>query len=811
MSNTTLTVPNNFTLTITMKSDWHVGSGSGRGEIDSIVQRDADGLPYIPAKSLTGILRDGCEQVAQALDGGSSGKWNNWVNFLFGDQPALAKGAIETEPRPASLSIQSAHLDTKLRDALSEKPKLQQAIAFIKPGVSIDGETGSAKPDFLRFEEVVRMDAVLSADFELNFSETTSIKDPAELQTVQQVCYALLIAGAKMVDRLGGKRRRGVGTCEIKVDDKEQNWLKWLETNHAGIKERPDCKPDKLPSYTQTPNLVPNGIWYKVPLKIETRSPLVLPSRTVGNVVECLDYIPGRYLLRHLHKQLGDKLNVSQAIAQNHLVITNATIEINGVAGRPTPFCLFGEKLDGGLGKGKNVYNRFQESEPDDTQLKGERGGYIGQFNNSELPEYQKIDFELYTHNTIMDEVQRPTREVGGIYSYEAIPAGLTFRAELRIPASVKKHLAEKDNNWFQKLAGNTRIGQSKKDQYGAIAIEVESPTPIQATTGSQQNLLYVWFVSDVLMRGKRLNPTVDPDDFKKALERELNVKLKEREIDDLLSMMLRQRRTESWQVRWGLPRPSMVGWQAGSCIVYHVTEGSIAPEKIAELEAKGIGDRRSEGYGQILFNDPLLLTQKLSGFTRNNQLSQNTKPKSVILSKSSNSGNNVKVSNSVFDYARLIETAAWREAIQNQAVAVAANPQKRKEVLGIGISGGESQPPMSQLGGLRSVMGKLTEQNKSNSVTGWIEAIKKVENRKEKWTGTSLNDIKELVTDFDKIWQILEVDKLSKDLTITDNGKTKLKADLWAEAVRTLVDAMIRGHKRDLEKEQKEQSEEVA
>ena len=54
----------NFTLKISMESDWHVGAGAGRGEIDRVVQRDTDDLPYIPAKTLTGILRDGCEQVA---------------------------------------------------------------------------------------------------------------------------------------------------------------------------------------------------------------------------------------------------------------------------------------------------------------------------------------------------------------------------------------------------------------------------------------------------------------------------------------------------------------------------------------------------------------------------------------------------------------------------------------------------------------------------------------------------------------------------------------------------------------------------
>ena len=810
MSNTTPTVPQDCVLTIAMKSDWHVGSGSSRGEIDSIVQRDADGLPYIPAKTLTGILRDGCEQVAQALDGSTTGTWNNWVNFLFGDQPALAKGAIEDEPRPASLSIRSAYLDETLCEALREKPKLQQAIAFIKPGVSIDAETGSAKPDFLRFEEVVRMDAELTAEFELNFSETVSSQEAdIDIQTIRQVCYALIVAGAKMVDRLGGKRRRGVGICEINVDGKEQDWLKWFQEFHAnnGDKKPPsDFPSNEFPSPEEKADLKPTQNWYRVPLKIKTKSPLVLPSRTVGNVVECLDYIPGRYLLRHLHKKLGKKLDVSQAIAQNNLVITNATLEIDGVAGRPTPFCLFGEKLDGGLSKGKKVYNRFQEPEPKETQLKGERGGYLGQFNNSELPKYEKVDFELYTHNTIQDEVQRPTRDVGGIYSYEAIPAGMTFRAELRIPASVKEHLCSKDKKWFEKLSGKTRIGQSKKDQYGAISIQVESLKLIEKDAVSDTKL-YVWFVSDVLMRGDRLNPTIDPDDFKNTLEQELGVTLQERESDDLLSIMLRQRRTESWQVRWGLPRPSMVGWQAGSCMVYNVTEGSIDPAKLAELEAKGIGDRRAEGYGQILFDDPLL-TQQLSTLKRTNKKPKNSKTDSPILSKSSNSGNNKQVSSSVFNYARTIETAAWREAIQNQAVAIAANAQKRREVLGIHITGEDSQPPMSQLGGLRSVMGKLKTREDPNSVTRWIDAIKKVDNREEKWPGTSLNNIKKLVTDSNRIWQILELDTVLTELTVTDNGETKLKADLWAEAVRTLVDAMIRGHKRDLEKVQ---SKEVA
>ena len=74
-------------LTITMLSDWHIGSGTGRpGSVDRLIQRDTNNLPYIPAKTLTGILRDGCELVVEGLDEGKTGRWHDWLEYLFGSQ-----------------------------------------------------------------------------------------------------------------------------------------------------------------------------------------------------------------------------------------------------------------------------------------------------------------------------------------------------------------------------------------------------------------------------------------------------------------------------------------------------------------------------------------------------------------------------------------------------------------------------------------------------------------------------------------------------------------------------------------------------
>lgn len=792
-----------FKITVHMSSDWHVGTGTGRGEIDSEVQRDTDGLPYLPAKSLTGILRDGCEQVALALDGGNErGIWHNWVNFLLGDQPnSLNPGKfpedrekLEKEPYPAVVSIRSAHFSSNLRNALKARPMLKSEIAFIKPSVAIDPERGSAKPEALRFEEVVRMGAVLTSESSLDFSGYQNITEDQK-----KVAYALLIAGAKMIERLGGKRRRGNGTCEITlIDDAKPNeWLQWLKENHDKVGNPSQWGKPEVSTGSQHPEA--NSTWFTVPLTIKTLSPVVLPKRTVGNVVECLDYIPGRYFLGHLHKVLGRHMNVSGAIADGDLILTNSTVEIDGITGRQIPFCLFCEKLDGGLSKGKKVYNRFQELEPKDAkgkeiQTKGERNGYVGKFNGATLPHYKTIQLEVNTHNTIDDDVQRPTREAGGaVYSYQAIPAQTIFKAELRIPKSIKEHLDTKSKDWWQKIGDDIRLGQSKKDQYGLIRVTADQPKLFKTSTQvGKDNLLYVWFLSDVLLRDDRLNPTTDPNIFRQVLERDLSLdkgSLKERNENDLLSQMMRSRRTDSWQVRWGLPRPSMLGWQAGSCIVYEI-QGNQKPssEKLIKLEAKGIGDRRAEGYGQICFNASLL-TAKLSEMKREGSELNPNLPDLQPISQSDSS----------FGYARTVEIAAWREAIESKALAIAADSNERKKILGIKIDGEKSYPSMSQLGGIRSNLRKLQSNDDIPSMKIWIESL--IAKRAEKWekTDDGLNKISCLVTDPNFVWTHLDLDV--QGLVITVNGADQLKAKLWAEAVRTLVDAIIRAHKRDLEK----------
>jgi len=787
------------TITIEMLTDWHIGSGTGRsGNIDRLVKRDYEQFPFIPAKTLTGIWRDACEKVALGLDeGDSNGIWHKWVNYLFGDQPALEsrKGNIsENPPQGAILSVRPAHLPISLKNALRSKPLLKAALTFIKPGVAIDPYSGCAKSDFLRFEEMVRSGTKLTAIYTLE-----GLRNSDDYKTAQ----ALLAAGASIVERLGAKRRRGSGRCKITVGYQLEDAITWIE-NHRHP-ELPNNSP------LESKPLVSIGNWHRIQLILEAKTPLLIHHKTVGNVVETLDYIPGTFLLSILSnklKKLG--IDIGEAIAQENIIVTNATPEIAQKAGRPIPLCLFYKKSEKDK-KDKLAENRLKKAAESGSQFKGYRTGYVSHGIDSVV--LGTVAKCVETHNTVNDEVQRPNEDVGGVYSYEVIAPGTRFRAELRLRENLVDII--QDSDW-ELLAGDHQIGRTKKDDYGLISFKIDHATPLDhetlANSVSLNNQeLTVWLLSDVLIRNKQLRPTADIDDFAEVLGEKLGVNLKirseELKSNEIMHFMARQNRTDSWQTRWGLPRPSLVGLSAGTCIILQADK-SLDAKVLSDLEMSGIGERKAEGYGQICFNDPILNEEKIT-IHKQSQTNDNLKEVPPLINKQ----------DEIFNYARIIEKEAWREAIRKASLLLSDTRDSRQEVMGLVITGEpgilkiESHPSMSQLGNLRSALKRLqqgTDETRDATIN-WLETL--TSQRGNKWPDGSLEKIKGLISELHRIWNLmicswqdLDIDINQMTLTITD----ELKAELWGEAVRILIDACIRAHKRDLEK-QMEISQEVA
>jgi CRISPR-associated protein Csx10 len=762
-------------LTITMLTDWHVGSGTGRpGNIDRLIQRDRHNLPYIPAKTLTGILRDGCELVAAGLDEGLQGEWHNYLEYLFGSQPAIAQGVVEETPIPAALSLRSAYLPKTLNDALQGQPELISALTFVKPGVAIDSHLGTAKPDCLRFEEMARGGSYLEAEYRL---------DPRLKGEQLEAAKALLVAGVSTIERLGGKRRRGAGRCRIKLSEENlETALKYLDTNL----KPPKLLLESIQTKSESKDIVNSEKWYTIEIQLETQSPLIVHARTLGNLVSTLDYIPGTALLPIISRKLGEIIDLGSAIANKQIIVSNATLEVDGQQGRSMPFALFQEKQDKQV-----VYNRLGEDfnvvSDDKPQLKGMRAGYLSDKSQA------KLSKNVNTHNIVDDKVQRPNEEVGGVYSYEAIATHTKFRAKIHIQDTVissDKFLA----CLLKLVATQTEIGRSKKDDYGLVKITAVNPfvnknPDIELIPGE----LRVWLLSDVLIRNSRLRPSTDPQDLATELGTKLGVSLTLK--PNCLSSLARSRRTDSWQTRWGLPRPSLVGLSAGSCFLFEVT-GEIEVDKLTELQLTGIGERRAEGYGQLCFNDLFLMNDKPSL----SEVSEDKPPGDKDIKRKPIDPQNLEI----YNYAQTIEIEAWREAIRRQSISLAADPIQREAILGIKKNDDKnttekSKPSMSQLGVLRSiVMNSLDSDPTQNSaVNNWIEKLP--QKIKEKWAEKSLDKVRSLLTNPDKVWSFLKTIPFDR-LTLTVEGITTLKQELWRETVQNLVIDCIRAHKRDLE-----------
>ncbi len=793
-------LPNRFRVRIIMRSDWHVGFGAGRpGNVDRLVIRDSDDLPFVPAKTLHGIWRDACERLCRALDNGNVGPWSQLVDCIFGSQPALGLNDPSKRhndpcrvPIPSVVEIRSAHIPSPLRQMLARADRrLKQALTFIKPGVAIDRTSGSAKPNCLRFEEFVREGTVLEADCALHLPD-------AQQHTVAS---ALLIASSKLVDRLGGKRRRGTGRCHLEViDADEKAAIAWLEENPHPPEWTSHCelRSDTALQSTLVPTHRTNK-WVRIPIILKPNSPLAVSYRVVGNVWESLDFVPGTYLLPHVTRCFPV---LRPAIAAGDVVVLPAYPEVDGRMGLPVPLAWFVPKgSDEPLAPANRsqLVNRLVQSESTNgAQLKQLRSGFI----SAQADRLLKTPMLLRTHNTVSDAVQRPDETVGGVYSYEAIaPADegrpLVLRSELRMRQGWFDQLPP---NWKEQLTGLIALGRSKKDDYGSVYLELLDPEEIHEDIAASVEAvisgheLFVWLISDTLIRNAQLQPHPTAACVAEELSRKLGAKVTLRQsTNGCLDEVVRRRRLDTWHVTWGLPRPSLVALQAGSCMVFQI-DSPLDQAKLLELQGSGIGERTAEGYGQVCFNHPLICSPPGQW-----NVPIRTTPKHVSDEQSMVENTpSQTLSEHDMKFARLIEKECWRQEIRKKCLSIANDAAKRKEQLGWVAEEPQGRPPMSQLGAFREQLAMLHSTADRGRVLDWFDHLKSNKRRKDKWP--SVDNVKRFLESPDQIWTLLSC---SEWPTLTENAANELKQELWAYAIRTFFDACIRAHKRQLESHQ--------
>lgn len=203
---------NQYRLQIRLLSDATFGRGDGvAGVVDTEVQHDAYGLPYLGGRSLKGLLGAECSDILYALSvAGQTQKerWQQTANCLFGN---IGSGLVGT----ANLHIGPAELPADLRTAIAKdinQKKLTRAavlesLTALRRQTAMDAESGAPKEETLRTMRVILRGLVFES--RLYFTQTPTTDE-----------LGLLAACVKAVRRGGTGRNRGRGRLVAELCNK---------------------------------------------------------------------------------------------------------------------------------------------------------------------------------------------------------------------------------------------------------------------------------------------------------------------------------------------------------------------------------------------------------------------------------------------------------------------------------------------------------------------------------------------------------------------------------------------------------------
>lgn len=172
-------------------SEWHCGSGLSSGaDVDTLVIRDKNGLPFIPGKTLKGLLRDAAEAICK-IHGEEPGD-NQFIRTVFGWQSDK-----KSDQSDAGICFFSnAGLSGESGRILAEKDKL--SLIFRQRSATAIDTDGQAKDYSLR-----RIETVVPLTL---FAKITGL--PEEHRKNMKRCL-------KWIKRLGVNRNRGLGRCTL--------------------------------------------------------------------------------------------------------------------------------------------------------------------------------------------------------------------------------------------------------------------------------------------------------------------------------------------------------------------------------------------------------------------------------------------------------------------------------------------------------------------------------------------------------------------------------------------------------------------
>lgn len=177
-------------------SEWHCGSGLTSGsDLDALVVKDAGGFPFIPGKTLKGLLKEAAVEMINLKC--ENPEKSTFITEFFGyfDDKKAEKSKIHTNGKAF---FSNAVLSAELRKEAKESGLIDY---FYRDVASTAiGDNGIAEKGSLR-----RMQTVIPCELVATIS---GVDKKYEIDLIQCLKY---------IKRLGQNRNHGLGRCTLEV------------------------------------------------------------------------------------------------------------------------------------------------------------------------------------------------------------------------------------------------------------------------------------------------------------------------------------------------------------------------------------------------------------------------------------------------------------------------------------------------------------------------------------------------------------------------------------------------------------------
>ncbi|GIW83319.1 MAG: hypothetical protein KatS3mg105_5126 [Gemmatales bacterium] len=204
--------------TLNFDGNWHVGSGFRTTATDRLIQRlgGRDGLPFVPGSQIKGVLRHTCERLASAFNLDSvdphATSREQQQRLIEAFQPLTRSELIIDRLFGTRYQGECLFVDNAVPShEEAEVPDEPTIGTDVRTRTAMDRLTRTVKERHLFSTEHARGDVVLTGRIRARHLDgvLTQYSDSLPFE------YSLLVAGLLTIDKLGGDKSSGLGSCEV--------------------------------------------------------------------------------------------------------------------------------------------------------------------------------------------------------------------------------------------------------------------------------------------------------------------------------------------------------------------------------------------------------------------------------------------------------------------------------------------------------------------------------------------------------------------------------------------------------------------